>query len=339
MLQSLDHSTCSNYRAGLLHFTQFCNLLALLEEFHMPASSELISLFSAHHTGHTSEKILNNWLTGLHFWHIINSAPWHRDDMLCHVHRGFMRLIPPSSKHAKCPPVTIETLCILHNCLDLANTFDASVWALASVAFWSCCCLGELLIPSQNVFDPSKHVSRQVLPLSISSLDNGTHHSTFHIPWCKTTLTLGADISVTSHNHHTCPLLALLNHCTGSLGIPPDAPLFAFRTSSGWSPMTHPWFLNCCNQVWVSAGFADMPRHAFCIGGATELLLQGVLPDVVTTQGRWKSQAFLDYWHQINSILPLFISLSANSTCLLSLNSIMDNFACHTNLCTVPSHS
>ncbi|KIO09047.1 hypothetical protein M404DRAFT_70662, partial [Pisolithus tinctorius Marx 270] len=31
MLQSLDHSTCSNYGAGLLHFTQFCDLLALPE--------------------------------------------------------------------------------------------------------------------------------------------------------------------------------------------------------------------------------------------------------------------------------------------------------------------
>lgn len=82
-----------------------------------------------------------------------------------------------------------------------------------------------------------------------------------------------------------------------------------------------------------------MPRHAFRIGGATELLLQGVPPDVVATQGRWKSQAFLDYWRQINSILPLFISSSADSTRLLSLNSIMDNFARCTNLRTVPSHS
>ncbi|KIO05103.1 hypothetical protein M404DRAFT_949152 [Pisolithus tinctorius Marx 270] len=35
-----------------------------------------------------------------------------------------------------------------------------------------------------------------------------------------------------------------------------------------------------------------MPGHAFRIRGATELLLQGVPPDVITTQGRWESQAF-----------------------------------------------
>ncbi|KIO05461.1 hypothetical protein M404DRAFT_25580 [Pisolithus tinctorius Marx 270] len=208
MLQSLDHSTHSNYGAGLLWFTQFCDLLVLPEEFRMPASSELISLFSAHHAGHASEKTLHNWLAGLHFWHIVNGAPWYGDDMLRHVRRGFTKLVPPSSKHAKRPPVTIEALCILHDHLDLTNTFDASVWALASVVFWSCCRLGELLIPSLNVFDPSKHVSQQILPLSISSLDNGTRHSTFHIPWSKTTLSLSADISITSRDHRTCPLLA-----------------------------------------------------------------------------------------------------------------------------------
>jgi len=95
--------------------------------------------------------------------------------------------------------------------------------------------------------------------------------------------------------------------------------------------MTRTWFLQRCNQVWVSAGFPDMPGHAFCIGGATELLLQGVPPDVVATQGRWKSQAFLEYWRQINSILPFFISSSADSSRLLSLDTIMDNFARRTN--------
>ncbi|KIO03807.1 hypothetical protein M404DRAFT_144593 [Pisolithus tinctorius Marx 270] len=99
--------------------------------------------------------------------------------------------------------------------------------------------------------------------------------------------------------------------------------------------MTHSWFLQRCNQIWTSAGYPDMPGHTFHIGGATELLLQGVPPDIVTTQGRWKSQAFLDYWHQISSILPLFISSSANSARLLSLDMIMDNFACCTNIHTV----
>lgn len=176
-----------------------------------------------------------------------------------------------------------------------------------------------------------KHVSRSVLPFVVSSLPNGTRHTTLHIPWSKTTLTEGADISVTSRAHRTCPLQALLNHAQGNHSFPVDSPLFTFHTAKGWSPMTRDWFLRRCNQVWVSAGFPDMPGHAFRIGGATELLLQGVPPDVVSTQGRWKPQAFLEYWRQINSILPLFISSSADTARLLSLDSVMDNFARRTN--------
>ncbi|KIO15196.1 hypothetical protein M404DRAFT_113040, partial [Pisolithus tinctorius Marx 270] len=301
MLQSLDVNTRSNYGAGLLRFTQFCDELSIPESAHMPASTELIALFASHHAGRLSDKTLNNWLAGLHFWHIVNGAEWKANDKLHHVRRGFTKLVPPSSKHAKRPPVTLDALCVLHDQLVLNNSFDTAVWALASVAFWCCCHLGELLIPSINAFNAVKHVSRQILPLSISQLENGTHYSSFHIPWSKTTLNVGSDISITTRNHRTCPLDALLNHCTGSLSLPSHTPLFVFRMPTGWSPMTHSWFLQRCNQIWVAAGYPDMPGHAFCIGGVTKLLLQGVPPDVVATQGHWKSQAFLEYWRQISS--------------------------------------
>ncbi|KIO06222.1 hypothetical protein M404DRAFT_999436 [Pisolithus tinctorius Marx 270] len=67
----------------------------------MPTSAELIALFASHHARHLSDKTLNNWLAGLHFWHIINGAEWKADDKLHHVWRGFAKLVPPSSKHAK----------------------------------------------------------------------------------------------------------------------------------------------------------------------------------------------------------------------------------------------
>jgi len=75
-----------------------------------------------------------------------------------------------------------------------------------------------------------------------------------------------------------------------------------------------------------------MPGHAFCIGGVTELLLQGTNPDIVATQGRWTSQAFLDYWRKIESIPPLFISNSANSSHALNLEPAMDSFRTRHNL-------
>ena len=99
--------------------------------------------------------------------------------------------------------------------------------------------------------------------------------------------------------------------------------------------MMKPWFIDRCNAIWVVAGFPQMPGHAFCIGGATKLLLQGTDPNVVATQGRWLSQAFLKYWHWIESIFPLFISTAANSHCTHGLEATMDTYACYHHLPTL----
>jgi hypothetical protein len=56
-------------------------------------------------------------------------------------------------------------------------------------------------------------------------------------------------------------------------------------------------------------------------------LLHGVPPDVVAIQGRWKSQAFLEYWRKIESILPLFVTASFSDSHAAMINSSMDSFA------------
>lgn len=329
MIRSLDTDTRSNYGAGLLRYTQFCDSIFIPEAERMPAAEALLSQFTAAFAGTTSAKTLNNWLAGLQFWHVINGAQWQGAQLLHHTRRGFSKMVPSSSRRAKRPPVTIDALCILFDNLDLTLPFDAAVSAVALIAFWCCCRLGELVIPSINVFDPSKHVSRSVTPISSFEVmdKHNSQAAVFHIPWTKTTMERGADISLTSREHRTCPLRALEQHLLTNSGIPEGAPLFAYLTDSGWSPMTRPAFLARCNEIWMSQGFPNMPGHAFRIGGATELLLQGVHPDVVSTQGRWSSDAFLEYWRRIDTILPLFIASSANTQRLADIDRVMDSFA------------
>ena len=96
-------------------------------------------------------------------------------------------------------------------------------------------------------------------------------------------------------------------------------------------PLTKMWFLAHCNTIWVNAGYPNMSSHAFHIGGAMELL-QRMNPDIVVMQGCWHSQAFLEYWHKIESTLPLFISNSDKSTHVLQLDTTMDAFKSHYKL-------
>ncbi|KAH7912345.1 hypothetical protein BJ138DRAFT_1004711 [Hygrophoropsis aurantiaca] len=340
MLRSLDQNTRSNYGAGLLRFTQYCDSISISKEDRMPASSDLIATFAAHHAGSASGKTLANWLAGLHYWHIVNGAEWKADDQLHHVRRGFTKMVPPSSKRAKRPPVTLEALTILFEGLDLSLPLDATVGTTSANAFWDCCRLGELLIPSLNLFDPLKHVSRAVLPLDLHQLSDGTHYCSIAIPWTKTTLQEGASISITARDHITCPLKALSLHLDVNARLPPHAPLFAyhFANDNGWLPLTKSIFMTRCNEIWERAGFPPMPGHAFRISGATELLLQGVNPDVVAQQGRWKSQAFLEYWRRIESILPLFISSSHSPIRTIALDGVMSAFAARHQL-SMPANS
>jgi hypothetical protein len=89
------------------------------------------------------------------------------------------------------------------------------------------------------------------------------------------------------------------------------------------------------NAIWSAAGHPVMPGHAFRIGRATELLLESVHPDIVATQGHWKSRAFLDYWHQIESVLPLFIATAASAP--IALTRLQSNMHEYRRLRSVPS--
>ncbi|KAH7929622.1 hypothetical protein BV22DRAFT_1142458 [Leucogyrophana mollusca] len=128
----------------------------------------------------------------------------------------------------------------------------------------------------------------------------------------------GHEISITAHNHETCPLKALEVHCFVNAGPLSTTPLFTYRTADGWLPPASPPSRTTRNEIWTAASFSSPPGHAFRIGGATGLLLRGVNPDVVSQRGQWKSQAFLEYWRRIKSIL-LFLSLSRTQPLVASI--------------------
>ncbi|GBE83385.1 hypothetical protein SCP_0504330 [Sparassis crispa] len=232
----------------------------------------------------------------------------------------------PASKEKRAP-VTVEHLYALRANLDLSDSFDAAVYAVACVAFWCCRRLGELVIPSVGAFDPVKHVARSA-SVAYRTLPGGTQYAVFHVPWTKTTKQLGADIIATEFGDPSSAVVALRHHLQANARVPAHAPFFAFETSdtAGWAPMTRDWFLNRANAAWAAAGFEHLTGHCFRIGGATELLLRGTHPDVVATQGSWKSRAFLEYWRKIESILPLFISRSFTSSRLQLASTAMDSF-------------
>ncbi|KAH9946883.1 DNA breaking-rejoining enzyme [Amylocystis lapponica] len=297
----------------------------------MPAPEPLVAAFVAKWAGSVARTTVDNWVAGLSFWHTINGAPWNGARMLRIVCTAVAKTAP--SAKPKRSPVTVEHLFALRKGLDLTNSFDAAVYAVACVAFWSCRRLGELVVPSTGKFDPERHVARSAT-VRFRSLPDGSEYAVFHVPWSKTTKQLGVDVIITEHRDPTSAVVALRHHLQANAAVPPSAPFFAFESTDaqGWSPMTRDWFIRRCNGVWAAEGLGELTGHCFRIGGATELLLRGTNPDIVAVQGGWKSRAFLEYWRKIESVLPLFISKSFDHSRLQLVTDSMSSFKKKYNL-------
>jgi len=103
MIQPLGKDTRSNSGAGLLRFTQFCDNINIPESERMPASADLPSAFLSNAAGTISNSTANSWMAGLHYWHTVNGAIWNGadSDLLRHLRRGLVKLVPLNSKYTR----------------------------------------------------------------------------------------------------------------------------------------------------------------------------------------------------------------------------------------------
>jgi len=132
--------TLKNYAAGLSQFNKFCDDFNIPESERMPASECLLSTFiTTHGAGSVGKGAIKTWLLGVELWHRINGAPWLGGAELQRAVEGSAKLAPKSSHLSKRDPVTIDHIRALHHHLDLTNSFDIAVFAIACIAFWCCC--------------------------------------------------------------------------------------------------------------------------------------------------------------------------------------------------------
>ena len=90
--------------------------------------------------------------------------------------------------------------------------------------------------------------------------------------------------------------------------------------------MTKHRFLTFCSEVWSKAVLAHVLGHSFRIGGAVDLLLAGVPPEIVAATGGWTSLAFLLYWRRMEEILPMSTSRAYRRAHVDELAKIFEKF-------------
>lgn len=337
ILGGLEVSTAEAYGAGLVRFHQFCDEENIPESHRVPASEVLICGFASTMAfAKTSSSTLNTWLAGLRAWTLAQGAPWHGGGSLAleMVKKGVAKNAPASSKLAQRHPVTIKHLNTLVSALNDDNTRDVAVRAAACVAFWGIMRLGEVLIVKSAAFDNVHNVTKAT---SIAKAETREHipFIELSIPWTKTTKKDGAIIVLNARpGDPTCPVEALLRHLEVNGKGRDDLPLFAYKSSTpdAFAFLTRDSFVEQCNRIWTRAGLGSLTGHSFRIGGATEMLLQGHPPTVVQKQGRWKSDAFMTYWRNVNEVIPTYISAGIPAEVLERLTRRMDRWFGHASI-------
>lgn len=308
----------------------------------MLALYALLCAFIGNFKGSISGKTIKSWLSGIRAWHLINHAPWYGNDKWAQLAQ--ISANKEGLQH-KCPlraPVSIEHLLALRRAITVSNNFHAALWAVALVTFFGCRRLGKTTLHSASSFNPSFHVLCSAeyvflhdlflyLPsyysVSLTNLQDGSRSASFCIPWTKTTHEEGTSVIVTARNDSLCPCTALHDHLSINKDVPPSSSLFAYPTPDGhWEHMTKFKFLDFCADVWSKAALAHVLGHSFQIGGAVELLLAGVPPEIIAATGGWTSLTFLLYWRWMEEILPMSTSKAYQKSHVDQLAKIFERF-------------
>lgn len=307
-------STRATYGAGLMDWIVHCDTKNVPEHMRFPADKHILQSFIMLSSGEIGESKVNNVMAALAMWHHIHDLPWvgREDPLVNKLKKLAIAQAPADTVRPPRPPVTLDHLLALRKLLDIVTSpFDAAVWALATSAFWGTCRLGELTSPSLNDKEPSHRATRGSSRLKWTTKTQGgkpvTVGAQWFIPWTKTTKHVGATISISHWPHDSSPLPALANHLLRNK-LPPEATLFAYTNPAdprGWSPMVKSVFMKRCTDIWKESKLGPCSGHSFRIGGATELIRQGLTFEWVCLQGRWSSEAWRRYIRNTPELLQM----------------------------------
>ena len=175
---------------------------------------------------------------------------------------------------------------------DLVQSGDPErtvIWAVCCVAFFRFFRLGELLLPSQDAFNPCLH-----LAWGDVAVDDARNPRMVrcHIKQSKTDqLGRGVDVVLGKTGLDLCPVAAVLGYID-SRGEDQPGPFFL---TTAKTPLSKSEFIGKFRAVLGRIGLPaeDYAGHSFRIGAATSAALAGVEDSTIQLLGRWQSVSTL----------------------------------------------
>lgn len=290
---------------ALVCFHSWANLEGVPDGLRIPLHPEVARRYVASLNGAMAGKRIRQRLNSLRLWHIYYDVPWVVREEQVQVVLAAAKQLQPHPKLRR-DPLLSDHLAAIFPLLDFTTSFDVAFWAATTCAHRACLRSGEFTTPSQPKFDPKRHPTAKDLKSVWSA---GVFRGfLLHLPFDKVEKERGADVAITAiPGHNACPVMALSGHLVYNQPTA-DEHIFTFTSSRGRSAgqrmsLTKHLWLERLNELLKQAGLPPLDGHSIRIGGATQLLMNGVDPLTVKVLGRWKSDAFERYWRHVTVIL------------------------------------
>ena len=185
-------------------------------------------------------------------------------------------------------PITIDILKQIAACLDLRNSQQLTFWAACLVSFFGMMRKSSLFPSGQNSYLEIRNSVVCSWGLSIHAEYSKTiqfrdRKAFISLPWHQ--------------NKLLCPARALLRALQVAGCYQDQDFIFSFQEKGTLKRMTYAMFTSLLRTTLLRLGLPlhSYSGHSFRRGGATHAFKAGVAPEMIKSQGDWKSLSYLDY--------------------------------------------
>lgn len=280
-------STIKTYKTYLSTYYEFCTLSGIVP---VPISQLNLSRYIAFLSYRLRYASIINYLSVVRLLHLEAGFPNPLDSyFVSTVQKGARRFLGDATSPKL--PITPKILLGIRSMLSFDTSFEVAFWAAALVAFFSFFRKSNLLPDSEQAFNPDRQLSRHNIVFS-------SEGAVIQVNWSKTiqfkdrVLRIPLPLIPSSR---LCPSTALW--LSLRQGPASDPSPFQYWQGDRWRRLVYPAFCSHLRQCLDRLGFESKrySGHSFRRGGATFALESGVSPDLVQTQGDWRSDAYKLY--------------------------------------------
>ncbi|KAK4699153.1 hypothetical protein P7C70_g7112, partial [Phenoliferia sp. Uapishka_3] len=290
-------------------FHQWATLEKVPDHLRFPLHTEVAERYVQSLVGRWSSKTIKARITKLRAWHAYHNVKWEVDETCLIYPLKTVTALQPH-KNLKREPLLSTHLKLVLPHLNLNNSFDLSFRAALLVGHRALLRTAEFLAKKTNPadLDRKRLMTASCIKRKVSK-EGKLLGLEAHLPWDKVSKSNGAIASILPiEGDITCPVQALREHLERNK-VGPDEFTFTYTSSLGnrkgkRTMLTKDAFMKHLNHILVDlCGLKSLKGHSLRIGGATQLLMNGIPPMVVQATGRWASDAFMVYWRHITVIL------------------------------------